>query len=1125
MKKIITIISILVICIVSTMLIFNGKSEESLSIPPMFISDEGQEFTAERAKWELNRYKDPATGKIPTGIRAAELNFVTKNFPKSKDQTSLQGSDWIRRGPFDIGGRTRALAFDVRNENIILAGGVSGGMWRSTDAGTTWTRTTSPDQLQSVSTITQDIREGHEDTWYYGTGEKWANSANLPGDGIFKSTDNGQSWARVEGTYTNTPNEDREAFNYTWRLIMDHTATNPAGVLYAACANHGIFKSNDGGNNWQECISSGGYFAEINISQSGRLYATLSNKYVSQQQNFGIFTSVGGNNWTNITPEGYPSKVCRIVSAIAPSDERQVYFVAETPNSGLLTTNSRGSEMWHSFWKMTDISEAGDLSKVEWENRSQHLPRPDMLRGQINSQQSYNLCLHVKPDNPDVVFLGAVTVYRANDGFKTHENWDWIGGTCPYENDQCEYYYRYENHHADNHKILFSPSDPNVMFTASDGGVHKTMDCMAETVEWTSLNNNYFTTQFYCIGIDHGTPNSEILIGGMQDNGSIWLQTSQETEKSNETTRGDGFWCQIPDGANVLYSSINTSKQPKVKIWRSVMNVDGTLDYKTRIDPIGGKDFIWNTPYILDPNNSERMYVAGGQIIWRNNDLSQIPFEPTTDSVSIEWDSLTHTRIAASGNSKEITALEVSKSNPANVLYYGTNEGNIYRVDNAHEGNPEVIDITIPAFSGANLSCIAINPLNGYKAVAVFSNYNMISLFYTENGGETWEAISGNLEEYASGNGAGPSIRWVEILKTENDELIYLAGTSTGLYSTKFLNGPGTVWKHESQDLIGNMVIDVIDARHSDQYVLVGTHGGGMFATNFEFTSTTPVTPLLQKPANNTGGVLSSDTLSWATPISALVIDTYDLQVSTTEDFSGNVTEYKGLKEFEFEVRNFEQGAVDYFWRVRAVNAGGASDYSEVFKFTTACSAPENIYPEKSQKGVSPDNIEFVWSEPKSATKYHLQIGTNMNMTEFVFDGTVENNKYSAEGLFMEQKRYYWRIAAGNEFGFGEFSPVYNFKTGYGVGIEEENKASSNIYPNPASEGITCEFETLKSTTCTVSIRNSKGEYVLHPQTNFFVFGKNSISLNVSELANGIYYLTIEKTGQNVETLPFVIKK
>src|ERR1035438_7627331 len=120
------------------------------------------------------RLHDPATGLIPIGVRSRELKFASK-LPKKydtkinpKDRTKhIQNQTWNQRGPYDVGGRTRALGIDIASENRILAGGVSGGMWLSTDTGQTWMQTTALSQLHSVSCVGQDTRTGHRNVWYY----------------------------------------------------------------------------------------------------------------------------------------------------------------------------------------------------------------------------------------------------------------------------------------------------------------------------------------------------------------------------------------------------------------------------------------------------------------------------------------------------------------------------------------------------------------------------------------------------------------------------------------------------------------------------------------------------------------------------------------------------------------------------------------------------------------------------------------------------------------------------------------------------------------------------------------------------------------------------------------------
>ena len=154
-----------------------------------------------RTGYEFMRLKSPHTGEIPRGIARKELEFA-RSLPTAESARSshfYKGNQiphfaWKNRGPYNIGGRTRALGLDIRDENIILAGGVTGGIWKTMDNGKSCRKTTRPDEIQSVTCLVQDTRPGKEDTWYYGTGE-YQGSWGISGDGIYKSTDNGEHWA------------------------------------------------------------------------------------------------------------------------------------------------------------------------------------------------------------------------------------------------------------------------------------------------------------------------------------------------------------------------------------------------------------------------------------------------------------------------------------------------------------------------------------------------------------------------------------------------------------------------------------------------------------------------------------------------------------------------------------------------------------------------------------------------------------------------------------------------------------------------------------------------------------------------------------------------------------------
>ena len=202
-----------------------------------------------RVIYEYKRLIDPLTGQIPDKIREKELEFINSQKLNGKLKET-KATNWVHRGPFNVGGRTRALAIDVNNENIILAGGVSGGMWRSTDGGSSWTKTTGSSDLHSVTAIAQDTRSGQGNTWYYATGELSGNSAGevggpYRGNGLFKSVDNGISWSEITSTTSNTPQSFTDNFQYFWNIKVNQVNG------YVFVATYGmIFYSTDGGTNW-----------------------------------------------------------------------------------------------------------------------------------------------------------------------------------------------------------------------------------------------------------------------------------------------------------------------------------------------------------------------------------------------------------------------------------------------------------------------------------------------------------------------------------------------------------------------------------------------------------------------------------------------------------------------------------------------------------------------------------------------------------------------------------------------------------------------------------------------------------------------------------------------------------
>ena len=373
----------------------------------------------------------------------------------------------------------------------------------------------------------------------------------------------------------------------------------------------------------------------------------------------------------------------------------------------------------------------------------------------------------------------------------------------------------------------------NILYSSNDGGIYKSANFMTDTVAWTPLNNGYLTSMFYTVALDHATPNDSTIIGGLQDNNS-WFVNSKNPQKIwSPVFFGDGSYCAVANNKLNYYFSIQNGKMQKMQL-----DAAGNVLARRRIDPIGGKGYQFVNPYILDPNNNNRIYLAGGKNLWRNDSLNIIILQNPSlsggwDSISTGWTKFSDT-VPTTGAT--ITALAVSKQ-PANVLYYGTSNKKVYRINNANVGTPAAVDITGSAFpNNANVSCIAIDPTNAKKVMVAFSNYSVYSIFYSANADSTvptWIKVAGNLEQNSNttGTGNGPSVRWVSMMPVSGGT-VFLAATSTGVYATDSLLGASTLWAQQGATTIGNAICDMIDFRISDGLVVVATHSHGIYTTN-----------------------------------------------------------------------------------------------------------------------------------------------------------------------------------------------------------------------------------------------------------------------------------------------------
>jgi len=412
-------------------------------------SEDGKSGKAQmkKARYEyfFRMLRDPATNTIPQNIRAREIRHA-KTLPsarevmaryKAKNPTAAMDPEfsWELVGPPAVGGRTRALGIDQRDPNKIIAGGVSGGIWKSTDGGDSWELKTPDAENLSVTSLTQDPTD--LDTWYYTSGEfigntPGANGAPYFGSGVYISTNNGETWSRIP----NTEDDDTE-FNSPYDFISRVVVNPNTGSVFISSNGIGIYRSTetepfpaDPGPGIPPPIlgSVGGHaFADIAVTSNGLLAAALSAETAgATSNNPGIFISDDdGDTWDEITPSNFPEEYGRSVLAFAPSNPDILYVLTQKIGDA---TNQGVS--FHQINLATESSE----------DRSANLPDFGDPVGSMSLQGGYNMVVAVKPDDPDHVFVGGINLFRSTDGFATQpaggydntnssqKNQYWVGG-------------------------------------------------------------------------------------------------------------------------------------------------------------------------------------------------------------------------------------------------------------------------------------------------------------------------------------------------------------------------------------------------------------------------------------------------------------------------------------------------------------------------------------------------------------------------------------------------------------------------------------------------------------------------------------------------------------------------
>ena len=767
--------------------------------------EEKRLFSLERQQHEINMQKNPLTGEIP--LEEKQREFENSLEMKRRFTPETTSSTYVSRGPSNLGGRTRAFAIDVTDatSNTIIAGGVSSGVFRTTDGGDSWTKVSSNDEIHNVTSIAQDTRTGFENTWYYATGEFSGNSASLGafnlGRGIWKSIDNGLTWNQIAATDSN-----QDSFDSNFDLIHKIVVSPTTGDLFIATLN-GVYRY-DGTSIVLEVeeTSTSNRWSDVVTTSTGRIYVAIDGQSFTDG---GVYTSSTGNgSWTKVAENGDPTTWFsrgRQVLAVAPSNENIIYTLFQNGNSGGVE-----ADLWQ-YNLMTDT----------WVDYSGKLP--DEPGGDLTGndpfaiQGGYDLVLSVKPDDENFVVIGGTNIYKIED-ILNDVTFSRIGG---YVSNTSYGLYEFggDTHHPDIHALVFDPNNTDVLFSGTDGGVHKTIDVFANTVTWVNLNNNYQTYQYYHVALDPLTGGNTVF-GGAQDNGTTRGGTDVGLPNNTEMSTFFGG-----DGVAVGIARRNSNTQLQYYYGTQNGNMRTNLPNFRSIRPSGSSSqFI--TYFYLDPDNNDHLYYAGLSTLYKTDDAENV--------TTVTW-----INIGALSTSQNIRSFATTRGayDPASsYLLIGGERGGIFRLDDPQNATSasDAIDITpndASTSNGSIVSGLAIHPTNPDIVMAVYSNYGINSIFLTSNAtsaSPTWTLVERNLDAH--------SVRSTAIAEV-GSETIYFVGTARGLYSS---NDPeNNDWEIEGANEIGFAVVSSLVLRPSDNKLLIGTHGNGMFETTVEGTLST----------------------------------------------------------------------------------------------------------------------------------------------------------------------------------------------------------------------------------------------------------------------------------------------
>ena len=707
------------------------------------------------------------------------VGFAAPTAAQSVDSTKLEAMAPRAIGPAGMSGRVTAIEAVASNPDIVYAGTASGGLWKSTDGGTTWTPIFDDQPVHSIGSIAID--QDNPDVIWVGTGEGNPRNSQNAGDGVFRSMDGGRTWTRVGLRGTRSIH----------RLLIhpddaDVAYAGAQGATWGPTPERGVYKTTDGGANWEQILfvndTTGVADLVMDPQNPNKLIAAMWQYqrwpyyFKSGGPGSGLYmTFDGGESWKELTPEdGLPPKPWgRIGLAIAPSDPSRVYAYVESEDNALYRSDDGG----HSWRRVnSDMDEIGG--------------RP-----------FYYADLRVDPANENRLYSLHSIVTVSEDGGESFET------LVPYA-----------GVHPDHHAWWIHPDDPSLIYEGNDGGFYISRD---RGENWRFVENLPLA-QFYHINVDMATPYH--VYGGMQDNGSwrgphaVWRSGGIRNAYWQEVAFGDGFDV-VPDpqdatkgyamsqGGNLVYYDSETGHQRFSK--------------PTPPDPDTDLRFNWDAAIAQSPHDPATVYY-GSQFVHKSTDRGHtwtiLSPDLTTNNPAwqrqLESGGLTYD-VTNAENYTTITAIAPSPAQEG-VLWAGTDDGNLQLTRDGGDTWTNVVDNIDGVPEHTWVKQIRASRRTPGEAFVVFDNHRRNDwtpyVYRTTNYGEDWTRLV-NADDV-----------WGYALSFVQDPVepdLMFVGTEFGLYVS--LNG-GDAWQKWTADFPTASVMDLqIHPREHD--LIVGTFG------------------------------------------------------------------------------------------------------------------------------------------------------------------------------------------------------------------------------------------------------------------------------------------------------------